>query len=82
MLRGMWDLPGPGLKPMFPALAGRFLTTAPPEKSPNALILKATHKSFKLLSLRELLHSHEVAASAPAKKENSRKACFTFLLKT
>ena len=28
----MWDLPGPGLEPMFPALAGRFLTTAPPGK--------------------------------------------------
>ena len=25
----MWDLPGPGLEPMSPALAGRLLTTAP-----------------------------------------------------
>ena len=33
LLSGMWDLPGPGLKPMSPALAGRFLTTAPPGKS-------------------------------------------------
>ena len=33
LLRGMWDLPGPGLKPVSPALAGRFLTTAPPGKS-------------------------------------------------
>ena len=33
LLRGMWDLPGPGLKPMSPALAGGFLTTAPPGKS-------------------------------------------------
>ena len=31
-LRGMWNLPGPGLKPMFPALAGGFLTTVPPGK--------------------------------------------------
>ena len=29
----MWDLPGPGLEPMAPALAGGFLTTAPPGKS-------------------------------------------------
>ena len=29
----MWDLPGPGLKPVSPALAGGFLTTAPPGKS-------------------------------------------------
>ena len=28
----MWDLPGPGLEPEFPALAGGFLTTAPPGK--------------------------------------------------
>ena len=33
LLRGMWDLRGPGLKPVSPALAGRFLTTAPPGKS-------------------------------------------------
>ena len=32
LLRGMWDLPGPGLEPVFPALAGRFSTTAPPGK--------------------------------------------------
>ena len=28
----MWDLPRPGLEPMSPTLAGRFLTTAPPGK--------------------------------------------------
>ena len=33
VLRGMWDLPGPGLEPVSPALAGGFLTTAPPGKS-------------------------------------------------
>ena len=31
-LRGMWDLPRPGLEPVCPALAGRFSTTAPPGK--------------------------------------------------
>ena len=29
----MWDRPRPGLKPLSPALAGGFLTTAPPGKS-------------------------------------------------
>ena len=33
LLRGMWDLPRPGLKPVSSALAGRFLTTVPPGKS-------------------------------------------------
>ena len=32
LLRGMWDPPRPGLEPMYPALAGRFSTTAPPGK--------------------------------------------------
>ena len=33
LLRGMWDLPRPGLEPPSLALAGGFLTTAPPGKS-------------------------------------------------
>ena len=33
-LSGMWDLPRPGPKPVSPAPAGRFATTAPPGK-PN-----------------------------------------------
>ena len=28
----MWDLPGPGMEPVSPALAGRFLTSRPPGK--------------------------------------------------
>ena len=45
LLRGMWDLPGPGLEPVSPALAGGFLTPAPPGKpSPNFFYL---HKSFE-----------------------------------
>ena len=35
---GMWDLPGPGIEPMSPALAGGFSTTAPQGKpSPSFL---------------------------------------------
>ena len=37
----MWDLPGPGLEPVSPALAGRFLTTEPPGKPP--FLLYDTH---------------------------------------
>ena len=32
LLRGMWDLPRPGLEPVSPASAGGFSTTAPPGK--------------------------------------------------
>ena len=38
LLRGMWDLPGPGIKPMSPVLAGGFLTTAPSGKSPPLVL--------------------------------------------
>ena len=31
---GMWDLPRSGIKPVSPALVGKFLTTGPPGKSP------------------------------------------------
>ena len=39
LLRGMWDLLGPWLEPMFLALAGGFLTTVPSGKSRPSLFL-------------------------------------------
>ena len=33
LLRGMWNLPRPGLEPVCPELAGRLSTTVPPGKS-------------------------------------------------
>ena len=41
LLHGMWDLPRPGFKPVSPASAGRFSTTAPPGKPNKTLFLKA-----------------------------------------
>ena len=35
LLRGMWDLPGPGYEPVSPASAGGLSTTAPPGKPHN-----------------------------------------------
>ena len=40
LLRGMWDLPRPGLEPVSPALAGRFSTTVPPRKPSSFSNLK------------------------------------------
>ena len=48
LLRGMWDLPRPGLEPVSPALAGRFSTTAPPGKP--QLIFNAFSFSPPILS--------------------------------
>ena len=39
LLRGMWDLPRPGLEPVSPALAGGFSTTAPPGKPLKNILL-------------------------------------------
>ena len=46
----MWDLAGPGLKPMSPALAGRFLTTVPPGKPWGDGFLKMHMELFLLVS--------------------------------
>ena len=45
LLRGTWDPPRPGLEPVSPALAGRFLTTAPPGK-PFFLVLNSLKEYF------------------------------------
>ena len=45
LLHGMWDLPRPGLKPVFPALAGRLSTTAPPGK-PKTSFNDCCHSHF------------------------------------
>ena len=54
----MWDLPGPGLEPVSPALAGRFLTTAPPGKPATMffcfLVFNVATRKFYLLFLNVL----------------------------
>ena len=44
LLCSLWNLPRPGIKPMSPALAGRFLSTVPPEKSDFFIFLKQNKK--------------------------------------
>ena len=46
LLHGMWDPPRPGLKPVSPALAGRFSTTAPTEK-PHPGLLRSINQKLK-----------------------------------
>ena len=50
-LRGMWDLPRPGLEPVSPAPAGRFSTTAPPGKPLIYFYFELDFKIFYLLLL-------------------------------
>ena len=41
----MWDLPRPGLEPVSPALAGRFLTTEPTGKPNTTSSTKSHYKN-------------------------------------
>ena len=39
----MWDLPGSGIEPVSPALAGGFFTTEPPGKPAVGIFEKTEH---------------------------------------
>ena len=49
LLLSMWDLPRPGLEPMSPVLAGRFLTTAPPGKPQQKLFRSSLQTALSFL---------------------------------
>ena len=55
LLCGTWDLPGPGLEPMSPALAGGFLTTAPPGKSWSCILLGSGKKQRSAVEVKVCL---------------------------
>ena len=57
LLRGMWDLPGPGFEHMSPALAGGFLTTAPPGKPQRCLLYLLIYLLVLLVLLIPLYRS-------------------------
>ena len=44
----MWDLPRPGIEPMSPALANRFLTTVPPGSPWNNVLIMLKENNPKL----------------------------------
>jgi len=39
LLRGMWDLPRPGIELMSPALAGGFFITEPAREAPEHILI-------------------------------------------
>ena len=57
----MWDLPGPGLEPVSPALAGGFLTTVPPGRS-SCLHLNTPLEELKIWSSMMILGKPKIPA--------------------
>ena len=73
LLRGMWDLPGPGLEPVSPALAGGFLTIAPPGKSKSVTFRQ---QSFSVNKAAIVIKGHAVTTHNC--NVSSGKHCFLF----
>ena len=77
-LRGMWDLPRPGLEPVFPALAGRFPTTAPPGKPFSAFISLVCRSTRRFQTEKEKRKHLEPQSS----KHNHHNTNFLFFFGT
>ena len=82
---GLWDLPRLGIKPVSPALAGRFLTTGPPGKSKFALLCIRTapiypHWEHHLLNLHPRFYSftcsfRNTGWSTPQPRQGEGQVC-------
>ena len=59
LLRGMWDLPRPGLEPVCPALAGRLPTTAPPGKPVTSIFKESLSPSGSQMGAIPPHHHHQ-----------------------
>ena len=66
----MWDLSGPGLEPMSPALGGGFLTTVPPGKSQGGGKVSILHSKWKMMTLEKCRKLNKNNANA---RETTKK---------
>ena len=48
LLCGIWDLPGPGIELISPALAGKFLTSGPPGKPLITFLMSISSNTLKV----------------------------------
>ena len=60
LLHGTWNLPGPGIKPMSPALAGGFLTTKEAHRYSSQLTISLAQFSSLFLWITWLIASQNV----------------------
>ena len=76
MLRGMWDLPGPGLEPVSSALAGGFLTTAPPGKCLQIYYFRTLTKSTQTKTFSRLYSGYYSGSIPSMEKEKTTVKVF------
>ena len=62
LLRVMWNLPGPVIKPVSPALAGRFFSTVLPGKSPLSPITLSSTLAKLIYTIHFEMVSHAFLA--------------------
>ena len=65
LLRGMWDPPRPGLKPVSPALAGRLSITVPPGKPSKYFLILLLMSSLSHWSSRNVLFNFQIFGDFP-----------------
>ena len=71
LLHGIWDLPGPGIEPVSPALQGRFSTMATRE-APGHSLLILQHSLLGLgLPLSSQYLAPSLRSSAPVSQNSS-----------
>ena len=63
----MWNLPRPGIEPMSPALAGRFLTTGPPEKFLRIVFIFSNDRKQFLKERYFRMHENSIHTSVSVK---------------
>ena len=87
LLRGMWDSPRPGLEPVSPALAGGFLTSAPPGKPKFSQVFyvqtkvcicwtKIVHLTVHTFSLSWILNTDKSSKWSHEGQDEELKFCF------
>ena len=54
LLCSMWNLPGPGIKPIFPPLAGGVLSSGPPRKSLHGFFKLKNDGNYSFIFLRHM----------------------------
>ena len=68
-----WDLPGPGMEPVSPALAGRFFPTEAPGKPLLRILDQVAVSGCGLLSRGGCLHSPQILRGCCLCGDSSRK---------